>query len=109
VGSERKGVAMILVRDVFRLRFGAAKEARALLKQRAEIMGRAGLAPTRQLMDLTGRYYTLVIESTHPNLGSWEDAVGKAHADPMWAVWFEKFKPLVDSGSREIFTILDAR
>lgn len=100
---------MILVRDVFRLRFGTAKEARALLKPRAEIMRRAGLAPDRQLMDLAGPYYTLVIESSHASVAAWESALGKAHADPEWSGWFEKFKPLVESGYREIFTILDVK
>jgi hypothetical protein len=99
---------MILVRDVFRLRFGTGREARALLRPRAEIMRRAGLAPDRQLMDLTGQYYTLVIESTHTTVAAWESALGKAHADPGWVEWFEKFRPLVDSGYREIFTVLDA-
>jgi hypothetical protein len=100
---------MIVVRDVFRLRFGKAKEARALLPQRARIMAAAGMGPSRQLMDLAGPYYTLVIESTHASVAAWESALSKAHADPEWAGWFEKFKPLIDSGYREIFTILDVK
>jgi hypothetical protein len=24
-----------------------------------------------------------------------------------WGAWYERFKPLVDSGHREIFTVLD--
>jgi len=99
---------MILVRDVFRLRFGKGKEARALLPQRARIMAAVGMAPSRQLVDLTGPYYTLVIESTHAGLGAWESALRKAHANPEWAVWFEKFKPLIESGCREIFTVVNA-
>jgi len=99
---------VIVVRDVFRLRFGKGREARALLPQRAQIMAEAGMPPSRQLVDLTGPYYTLVIESTHANLGGWESALRTAHANPEWAGWFEKFKPLIESGYREIFTVLDA-
>ncbi len=98
---------MIVVRNVYRLRFGAAKEARALLKSRTEIMTRAGLPPDRHLMDLTGPYYTLVAESTHASLAEFEGGLKRLFADPEWAAWFEKFRPLVASGEREIFTLVD--
>ena len=100
---------MILVRDVFRLRYGKAKEARALLAERTQIMASAGLEPSRQLMDLTGPYDTLVIESTHASVAEWESALARAHANPTWAEWFGKFRPLVDSGSREILTVVEPK
>jgi len=100
---------MILVRDVFRLRFGKAKEARALLKQALRITQAAGFAPQRQLTDLTGPFYTLVLESTHASLAAWESAMNNTQLAKEWGEWYEKFKPLVDSGYREIFTVLDDR
>jgi len=98
---------MILVRDVFRLRFGKAKEAKALLNEGVRIARQAGSAPTRQLVDLVGPYYTLVLESTHASLTAWETSMGGGMGAEEMAAWYEKFKPLVDSGYREIFTVLD--
>ena len=98
---------MILVRDVFRLKFGRAKEAKALLKEGAQIAKRVGWGPQRHLMDLTGPYYTLVLESTHESLSSWEQGMQNAVGQREWSAWYEKFKPLIESGYREIFTIVN--
>jgi hypothetical protein len=100
---------MILVRDVFRLKFGKAKEARALLKEGLRITQKAGFAPQRQLTDITGPFYTLVLESTHGSLAAWESAMNDTQLAKEWGEWYERFKPLVDSGHREIFTVLDDR
>jgi hypothetical protein len=103
---------MILVRDVFRLRFGKAKEAQALLKEGMKISKKAGFSPQRQLVDLTGPFYTLVLESTHESLAAWEKAMGEtgqAEGAKEWGAWYERFKPLVESGHREIFTVLDGK
>jgi hypothetical protein len=98
---------MILVRDVFQLKFGKAKEAKALMKEMLRISGRAGSAPTRQLMDLSGPFYTLVLESTHASLAAWESSMLKEMGTEEMATWYEKFKPLVESGHREFFTVVD--
>jgi hypothetical protein len=100
---------MILIRDVFRLKFGRAKEARALAKQGAEFSAKAGLGIQRQLMDLTGPYYTLVLESTYASLAAWESAHANVQLGAEWEAWYEKFKTVVDSGYREIFTVVDGR
>ncbi|MBZ5589486.1 MAG: hypothetical protein LAO05_13070 [Acidobacteriia bacterium] len=98
---------MILVRDVFQLKFGKAKEAKALLKERARIWKKVGLSVPRPLMDLTGPHYTLVLESTYENLAEWEAAMGGVHGAHEWVGWFERFQPLVESGHREIFTVIE--
>jgi hypothetical protein len=98
---------MILVRDVFRLKFGKAKEAKALMKEGVRIARKAGNAPSRQLIDLVGPYYTLVLESTHASLAAWESSMGNDMGAEEMAAWYERFKPLVESGYREIFTVLD--
>jgi len=49
---------MILVRDVFRLKFGKAKDAQALLKEGLRIAKKAGFSLDRALMDVTGPFYT---------------------------------------------------
>lgn len=100
---------MILVRDVFRLRFGKAKDARALLKEGLRIAQKEGFPLDRALTDVTGPFYTLVLESTHPSLATWESASSKAMKEKEWGAWYERLKPLVDSGHREIFTVFDDR
>ena len=98
---------MILVRDVFRLKFGKAKEAKALVKEGARIAKKVGYGAQRQLMDLTGSYYTLVLESTHESLARWESGMADTQAASEWGAWYENFKPLVESGFREIYTVLE--
>ena len=99
---------MILVRDVFRLKFGKAKEAKALMKEGVLLAAQAGGAPDRQLIDLIGPFYTLVLESTHESLGAWESSMGSGMNTEEMAAWYERFKPLVESGYREVFTVIDS-
>ena len=100
---------MIVVRNVFRLKFGKAREAVALLKEGVAIQKRANLAdvPVRLLTDLTGPYYTVVMEMTLPSLSALETIAPKVMGDKDWQANYQKFIPLVDSGHREIFTIVE--
>ena len=64
---------MVVVRNVFQLKFGKAREAVAVMKEGVAIQKR--LAPEgspRLLTDVTGRHYTLVLEMTVPNLAAFE-------------------------------------
>ena len=73
---------MIVVRNVFRLKFGKAKEAVALLKEGIAIQKRAGVEMNQRIMtDLVGTFYTLVLELTIPNLAALEADMPKAMGD----------------------------
>ena len=97
---------MILVRDVFRLKFGKARDALAVWKEMAELGKRTGAMPApRILTDLVGPYYTLVMETTAKDLQAWEADMKKGMGDPGMHTLYQKFTPLVDSGYREIFTV----
>jgi hypothetical protein len=100
---------MILVRNVFRLKFGKARDAVAVMTESIAEMKRLGHgdAPPRLLTDLTGPYYTLVMESVFPSLASMEQAASKVMGDKQWQAGYQKFVPLVESGYREIFTIVE--
>ena len=63
---------MIQVREVFQLQFGRAREAIALAREGAAIEARHGGVQARILTDLTGDYYTLVLESDHESLAAFE-------------------------------------
>ena len=97
---------MILIRDVFQLRFGAAREAVALWREGLDFLRRGGLAKdVRLLTDLAGPYYTLVLESTYDDLSTFDREMHEAMTDE-WRAWYQRFVPLVQSGHREVFTIV---
>ena len=97
---------MIIIRNVFRLKFGKAKEAKALIPVFKAINARHGVTSTRVLTDLTGESYTLVFESGHASLSEFESKMQTLFTDPEWGSVYEKFLPLVNSGYREIFTLV---
>ena len=69
---------MILVRDVFQVKFGQMKQAKDVWKEMFKAMPTSGNKP-RLLTDLTGQYYTLVLESTFKDLADYEAAGSIRH------------------------------
>jgi len=99
---------MILVRDIFYLKFGKAKEAKVLLAEGKEINKKYGFDNSRALTDLvTGHSYTLVLESTWDSLTAWEGAMKQGLGAKEWQQWYAKFIPLVESAGREILNIVE--
>lgn len=98
---------MILVRDVFQLKIGKAKEAKALFHEASAIMKKYDLPQGRALTDLTGPFYTFVWESTYANLAAWEGAMSDPRGAEEFGAWYQKFSPLIDGGHREIFTVVE--
>jgi len=101
---------MIVVRNVFQLKFGKAREALALMKEGIAIQRRVLTGvdfSTRLLTDVTGRNYTLVVELTMPNLAAYETNAPRLFADKEWQAGFQKMVPLVEVGYREVFTIVE--
>ncbi len=99
---------MILVRDVFRLKFGTAREALAVWKEIGDHFSKSGnpAMPMRVLTDLVGPYYTLVLETTAASLAAYEEDSRKAMADTKWRTMYQKFTPFAESGYREIFNVV---
>jgi hypothetical protein len=101
---------MIVIRNVFHLKFGKAREATALMRESvaAQKKALAGLEfSSRILTDLTGTFYTLVLEITVPNLTAFEGNMSKAMGDADFQASYRKLAELVESGHREIFTIVE--
>ena len=99
---------MIVVRNVFQLKFGKAREALAVMKEGVAIHTRlATEGSARLLTDVTGRHYTLVLEMTLPNLAALEAMVPKVFGDKEFQANYQKMVPLVESGHCEIFTIVE--
>ena len=99
---------MIVVRDVFRVKFGKAKDAVALWKEGIAIARRLGYSPksSRILTDLVGpSYYTLVFEGTFESLAEYENGGKTVMSNSDWQAWYARVSPLLETGHREIFTI----
>jgi|SRR5579864_196714 len=101
---------MLVVRNVFQLKFGKAREALTVMKEGVAIQKRALAGTefsTRLLTDVTGEFYTLVFELMVPNLATYEGLAPKLFADKAWQANYEKMVPLVESGQRDIFTVVE--
>jgi hypothetical protein len=98
---------MILVRNVFQLKFGKAREAKALVKENESLHKKyGGGLSVRFLTDVTGQYYTFVSEMTYENLATFEKSSKDIMGSKEFGEWYQKFTPLVESGHREIFSIV---
>ncbi len=93
---------MYIVRDIFQLRFGAYKDAKALLDEAFS----KGLLPdaksARILTDFTGQAYRLIFEEGHNSLADYEQSLTASMNKAGWKKWYEKFKLNVESSYREI-------
>lgn len=98
---------MVLVRDVFQLRFGKAREALALLREEAVLARADGAASRRVTTDLTGELYTLVLESEFADLAAFEAALAEAARSEEWRAWYGRFVPLVREGRREVYRVVE--
>ena len=101
---------MIIIRNVFQLKFGKAREAVALIKEGVAIQKRVDSGvdySTRLLTDLTGPFYTVVWEITVPNLAAFEAAAPRLMGDKDWQANYQKLGALVDSGYREVFSVVE--
>jgi hypothetical protein len=100
---------MIVVRDIFRVKFGQAKQATDLWKQALVAMKAAASGPssTRLLTDLAGpAYYTVVFESTFESLTQWEQFHLGARSNTAWRDLYAKIIPRTESGRREILSVV---
>jgi hypothetical protein len=99
---------MIVIRNVFQLKFGKAREALAVMKEGVASQKRlVPEASARLLTDVTGPHYTLVLEVTAPNLATFEAEVPRIFGDKDFQANYQKLIPLVESGHRDIFAIVD--
>ena len=98
---------MIIVHNVFRLKFGKAREAVALMKDGIAIQKRLGVDVNQRLLtDVTGPFYTLVLELTLPNLGALETTLSTVMSNPEVQANYAQFSALVESGHREVFNLV---
>jgi len=97
---------MILARNSFQMKFGKAKEVKAILKDGLKTLTAPGMVEHRAYMDISGPFYTLVLENTWDSLAAFEKAMAELGNNKEWQAWYAKLIPLVESGHREIYTVV---
>jgi hypothetical protein len=94
---------MVLVRGVFRAKFGKGNDLVALFKE-AHKQFPTGYAD-RILTDLSGPFFTVVVETQADSLAEWEQRAAEIFAGPDFGDWFARMTSLVESGHREFYSI----
>ena len=90
-----------VVRDIFHLKFGHYRDAIALMDEamKLSLMPAGGM---RIMTDFTGDAYQLILELGYNTLADYEKSLTSEMNATAWKDWYEKFKPHVESSSREI-------
>lgn len=97
---------MIVVRDVFRVQFGKMRDVVELWKPVLELEAQFAGSKPRILTDMVGPYYTLVLETQFESLAAFEDTFKQGAASEEWRKAYQQVVPYLESGYREIFTIV---
>jgi hypothetical protein len=100
---------MLVARQVFRAKYGRGDELVALFKEFNTRMQEAGGAAPRFriLTDASGPFFTVVTELEVESFAAWEGSFRETMAQPWMGEWFGRMLPLVESGSREFFNIVE--
>ena len=84
--------------------------AHTLFKEGFAIQKRVGVGSefsTRLLTGVTGPFYTVVLEITVPNLAAFEGDAPRLMGDKDWQANYQKIVSLVESGYRDVFTLVE--
>lgn len=98
---------MIIVRNVFRLKFGKAKEVKAIMQDSKKIMNESQLKNSRVLFDVVGPAYTMVLENSYGSLADFEKEMSTMFSKPEWGAWYQRLTPLVEQSYREVFSVME--
>jgi hypothetical protein len=98
---------MLVVRDIFQLNFGKAREALEILKEIEAPMDVLGFPAFRVLTDyVSAEYHTLILEMECKDLAEFENQLAKELRAPQWRTWYAKFSFLCRSGKREVLCVM---
>lgn len=93
---------MYIVRDIFHLKFGHYKDAKALMDEAMNNKMFPELPNMRMLTDFTGPSYRLILEAGFESLAAYEKNMSENMGQGDFQGWYERFKPHVESSHREI-------
>ena len=100
---------MLIARQVFRAKYGRGDELVALFRElNTRMRDAGGTAPRfRILTDVSGPFFTVVTEVEVESLAAWEGKFRQSMDRPWMSEWFGRMTPLVESGSREFYNIVE--
>ncbi len=104
---------MLLVRQVFQAKYGRGDDLVALFQEARDRLrtSRTGAQGDdrswRLLTDASGPFFTVVTEVEVESLADWEGSFRESMSRPWMGEWFGRMMPLVESGSREFYTIVE--
>jgi len=97
---------MYIVREIFHLKFGHFREAKALFQEAID----KGMVPkansNRLLSDFTGHSYRLIAEGTYDSLEHFEKSLQMELNQAQFQEWYTRFKEQVLSSRREILKVI---
>jgi len=98
---------MYIIRDIFQLKFGHFRDAKALLAEAS----RNKLLPNAQnvkvLSDFTGDSYRLILEEEYNSLAEYEQSLTTSMKQEAWQNWYSRLKDHILSSHREILKEVD--
>lgn len=100
---------MFLVRDVFELKFGKAKDFIALYSANIETMEKQGHILDKMYSNYTGKYYTFVMEHEVESINEYEETLNKSFQDKEYESFYAKLLPLIETGHREILKVVNLK
>jgi hypothetical protein len=100
---------MIVARQVFRAKYGRGDELVALFREfNARVREEGTSGPRfRILTDVSGPFFTVITEAEVENLAAWEGSFREGMSRAWTAEWFGRMVPLVESGSREFYNLVE--
>ena len=93
---------MFIVRDIFHLKFGHFRDAKALFDEAKKDNMFPENQSMRMLSDFTGDSYRLILEEGFNSLADYEKHLSEGMGKGDWKEWYEKFKSHVECSHREI-------
>jgi hypothetical protein len=100
---------MLVARQVFQAKYGRGDELVTLFQELNTRMQDAGETALRFriLTDVTGPFFNVVTEVEVESLAAWEGSFREAMNQPWMGEWFSRMMPLVESGRREFYNIVE--
>ena len=93
---------MYIIRDIFHLKFGHYRDAKALLDEAAKRKLLPQAQQARVLSDFTGDSYRLILEESFDTLADYEQHLQTSMSGYEWKQWYDQFKLHVARSYREI-------
>jgi len=101
---------MIVERLVFRATFGQGDTIVAAFRDWKERIGASFGAPIRLLVDVTGPLFTVVVEIEYRDLAHFDELQRREqelYGSADFEQWFARWGAVTESGTRELFRVLE--